>query len=142
MAKTGHPPTYNSPDEMAPLIDAYFDECDRIGEPYTVVDLALAVGFSSRQTLLDYAAKPEFADTIKRAKSRIEGQRCRDLVRVDTRNSNGIKFDLTNNFGYTERQEIDHTTKGEAIPFTRDNLTAEELALLRKLAYINADDSK
>ena len=87
MAKTGRKPRFESAKEMEDRIDAYFEQCkgeplydeygmpvfDKKGNPVlihekppTIVGLALALGFTSRQTLLNYAAKPEIVDTITR----------------------------------------------------------------------------
>ena len=93
MAKTGRPPKYATAEQMQAAIDRYFEDCkgepiigddgfpicDKWGKPFiihqrppTVTGLALALGFTSRQALLDYQAKKEFVDTVTRAKSRIE----------------------------------------------------------------------
>lgn len=89
----GVPPRYKTPEEMQKVIDEYFESCEgeiltdadgyavlnkyglpvRIGEkPPTVTGLALALGFTGRQALLNYQARPKFVDTVTRAKSRIE----------------------------------------------------------------------
>lgn len=88
----GRPPKYSSVEDMQAVIDAYFTECEGaplqdangnpvlykghpvvIGaKPPTVTGLALALGFTGRQALLDYQARKQFTDTITRAKSRCE----------------------------------------------------------------------
>lgn len=125
--KIGRPPFYNSAEEIQEKIDAYFEECkgrvltDENGElirdkyglpvivesrPPTITGLALALGFTSRQALLNYQAKDEFVDTITRAKSRVE---CYAEERLfDKDGANGAKFNLANNFeGWKEKKEID-----------------------------------
>ena len=64
--KGGRPRAFKSPEEMQKMIDAYFDDgCEKIvkhtvtGTRYevptpTICGLALFLGFSSRQSLLDY----------------------------------------------------------------------------------------
>lgn len=123
----GRPPYFESAEEMQKLIDAYFEECDgkpfldkdgnpvrnRDGKiikddrrPYTVTGLALALGFTSRQALLNYEGKEEFVDTITRAKARVE--RYSEERLYDNNGANGAKFALANNFrGWTEKQQID-----------------------------------
>lgn len=64
--------------------------------PPTVTGLALALGFTSRQALLNYQAKPEFVDTITRAKARVEQYAEERLF--DRDGSNGAQFSLRNNF--------------------------------------------
>lgn len=123
----GRPPMFTSAEEMQKLIDEYFEECDgkvlldeegkpmrnKDGKiirddrrPYTITGLALALGFNSRTTLLNYEGKEEFMDTIMRAKSRVE--RYAEERLYDKHGSNGAKFSLANNFkGWTEKQTIE-----------------------------------
>lgn len=125
--RVGRPPFFNSAEEMQEKIDAYFTECegkilyDKDGEPirnkygkiirddrkpYTITGLALALGFTSRQALLNYEGKEEFVDTISRAKARVE--RYAEERLYDKDGSNGAKFSLANNFkGWSEKQQIE-----------------------------------
>ena len=138
----GRPRTYRTPEEMQPKIDDYFATCDLLGEIYSVVGLALHLGFEHRQAIPEYAQYyPEFTDTLARARSRIEKQQLNYISHPDTKNANGIKFNLTNNFGYRERQEIDHTTGGDKIGRQIDlsKLSPAEIDVLRKIAYVNDD---
>lgn len=98
----------DSPEEMEPIIEAYFAECDAADVPYTIPGLALALGFSSRETFLDYENRSGFTYMVKRAKLRIEGQLARELV---TRPGDvaDIISDLKNNFGWKDSQEHTHT---------------------------------
>lgn len=127
VAKTGRPATYETEEEMQEVIDAYFAEClqkpildedgnaitDKRGQPLfypakppTITGLALALGFTSRQALLNYQAKEEFIDTVTRAKSRVE--EFAEQMLYSPGAANGAKFNLTNNFeGWTEKQQID-----------------------------------
>ena len=124
----GRPPKYKNKEEIEKLINDYFKECE--GEPYfdedgypvinskgavvykkqpkppTVTGLALALGFNTRLSLLNYQAKPEFMNTIIRAKSKIEEYSERRLF--DRDGVNGAKFNLINNFkGWSERPKED-----------------------------------
>ncbi len=125
--KGGRPPMYNTAEEIQEKIDAYFEECkgvmiydengapfrDRYGlpvikdaRPPTITGLALALGFTSRQALLNYQAKEEFFDTITRAKAKVEQYAEERLFDKD--GANGAKFSLANNFeGWKEKKEID-----------------------------------
>lgn len=127
MAKVGKPPFYKTKKELQDAIDAYFAECaekpildgdgnvltDKNGKPVcypakppTITGLALALGFNSRQALLNYQAKPEYHDTVTRAKSRVE--EFAEQMLYSPGAANGAKFNLTNNFeGWTEKQQID-----------------------------------
>lgn len=125
----GRPPYFTDAAQMQTLIDKYYDDCQ--GKPYinpdtgepllnkygevvvvgakppTITGLALALGFNSRQSLLNYMDKnDEFMDTITRAKAYIE-----DYVEsrlFDKEGSNGAKFSLINNFkGWREKSEVE-----------------------------------
>ena len=125
--KVGRPPMYKTAKEIQKKIDAYFEECkgkplldddgvqmrDKYGipifvdvRPLTITGLALALGFTSRQALLNYQAKEEFVDTIMRAKAKVE---CYAEERLyDKDGANGAKFSLANNFdGWKEKKEIE-----------------------------------
>lgn len=123
----GRPPMYTSKEEIQEKIDKYFAECegtplrdeegkvvfDKYGEPImkgekplTITGLALALGFNSRQSLLNYQAKEEFFDTITRAKAKVEQYAEERLFDKD--GANGAKFSLANNFeGWREKQQIE-----------------------------------
>ena len=111
-AKVGRPPKFKTPEDMQMQIEAYFATCDENKRPYTVPGLALALGFSSRSSLFDYATRnaghEEFADTIKTAKLHIEAQRAEALVTCKG-NPAGMIFDLKNNFGWKDQQNVELT---------------------------------
>ena len=114
--------------ELQAAIDAYFESCkgtplmidgdvatDKYGRPIildekppTVTGLALSLGFTGRQALLDYQARPEFADTVTRAKSRCEEYAESRLY--DKEGANGAKFSLGCNFGWREVNETKIST--------------------------------
>lgn len=119
----GRPPKYTCKEEIEGLIEEYFKTCDGdmamdaegnpqlnkwgypviIGQkPPTVTGLALALGFSTRLSLLNYQGKAEFMNTITRAKSMIE--RYAEERLFDRDGVNGARFSLVNNFkGWGER---------------------------------------
>ena len=73
-------------------------------KPPTITGLALALGFTSRQALLNYQGKKEFVDTITRAKSFVEKYAEERLF--DREGVQGAKFSLVNNFkGWSEKPE-------------------------------------
>lgn len=141
----GRPPRYTSVKQIEGLIEDYFKQCagepimvtnpetgemepmlNKYGEPVvtgakppTVTGLALALGFTTRLGLLNYEGKPEFANTIKIAKSKVEEYAETRLF--DRDGANGAKFSLANNFkGWSEKQEVKQQTElsgkdGEAI---------------------------
>ncbi|WP_321404513.1 terminase small subunit [Maridesulfovibrio sp.] len=108
---------------MQPVIDEYFDRCKAAKEPPTVTGLALALGFSTRQALLNYEngergeteqVQADFVDTIKKAKSRIEEIIERDLI-VGAGNPVGKIFHLKNNCGWIDKQEIESNNTGVTV---------------------------
>lgn len=146
MGKTaGCPPKYKTPEEMQKVIDAYFAECEGVylrdedgnieidkhgdpiitkAKPLTITGLALALGFTGRQALLNYEGKPAFVDTIKRAKSKIEQYAEERLFDKD--GVNGAKFNLSNNFkGWSERQQIDSNVNLAPVVFTGSDEIAD-----------------
>ncbi len=114
----GRPPKYKNKEEIEGLIDKYFEDCegtlltnpdtgepmiDKWGNPIytnrrppTITGLALALGFATRKSLMDYQGKKEFMETILRAKSRVEMYTEERLFDKD--GSNGAKFSLQYNF--------------------------------------------
>lgn len=123
MAKRGVKPKYQSPEEMQAVIDRYFEDCagellrdgdgrpslDKYGvptvigaHPPTVTGLALALGFTSRQALLNYQAKRAFVDTVTRAKSRIEEYAEGRLY--DRDGARGAEFNLRYNFRWAQEE--------------------------------------
>ena len=123
----GRPPKFTSVKKMEAKIEAYFERCkgrkltnERTGEPVldkrglpvyvdahppTVTGLALALGFATRASLLDYQGKPQFELAILKAKSRIEEYNEERLF--DKEGSAGARFSLQNNFrGWKNETEV------------------------------------
>ena len=109
---TGRPPKYSSRNALQTQILKYFTYCNDNEKKPTVPGLAYYLGFESRQTLWKYGNIPEFGDTIKRARLYIENERA-ELLLKGSGNVAGVIFDLKNNFGYADKQEVDtkHTIK-------------------------------
>lgn len=110
---TGRPRKYKSPQQMQNAISKYFTECLRLYEPCTITGLALWLGFTSRQDLINYEGYSDaFRDTIKRAKFFIENEYEKRLFYEG--NPAGAIFALKN-FDWKDKQETDITTKGQAL---------------------------
>lgn len=101
-------PKYETPEELQAEISKYFAE--NKGK-VTISGLAYALGFESRQSFYDYEKRDVFSYTVKRARLFIENE-YEDLLRSG--NVTGAIFALKN-FGWSDKQEIDHTTKGQLI---------------------------
>ena len=67
-------------------------------KPPTIPGLALALGFSSRQSLYNYKARKEFMDTISRAQTRVEQYTAERLFDRDSQR--GAQFALEYGFRY------------------------------------------
>ena len=108
---------FKSPEEMQQKIDAYFEDCkghpltdgdgrivfNKYGEPVfidvkplTVTGLALALGFTTRQALLNYQGRAAYKAIIEAAKLKIENYA--EMRLYDKDGWNGAKFNLQNNF--------------------------------------------
>ena len=57
-AERGRPLTISTPKEFEDRANAFFLKCEEDGKVPTVNGLALALGFNSRQSLLNYADRP------------------------------------------------------------------------------------
>jgi len=104
MAKVGRPLKYEDPEKMYEKAMEYFDLKKSEGKPYTVVGLALHLGFADKQSLIDYANRDKFSFTIKAIKSMIEEYL---EERLDEGNCTGTIFNLKNNFGWKDKQEVE-----------------------------------
>lgn len=105
------PVKYSTVEEMQEAIDHYFDIEAYMGEgdnrifAPTVEGLAYALDLT-RQGLIEYQDKPEFSDTIKRAKQRV-------AIALEQRlygqSVTGAIFNLKNNFGWKDAVQTEHT---------------------------------
>lgn len=89
-------------------------------QPLTATGLALHLGVS-RQTLLDYKkaehysdeiedeVRQELMDTVEKAYQRIEAFNEQMLFKNGL--ANGVKFNLTNNFGWVDKSVVDSNVK-------------------------------
>ena len=95
------PPKFSSPEEFKEAADSYFTLCEAKDKVPTVNGLALALGFNSRQSLLNYAEKPEFVDVVKTARTKLE---MAWEERLGGPNATGTIFWLKNQ-GWSDRSE-------------------------------------
>lgn len=116
---------FPTPELMQEAIDKYFEDCkgeqvfdnegnplfNRYGEPIfigakplTVTGLALALGLTSRQALLDYQGRGKYKEIVEAAKLRIENYAETRLYDKD--GWNGAKFNLQNNFRRWDAEKV------------------------------------
>lgn len=67
------PPIFDNPEDLEHAANTYFAECSCAERMPTVNGLALALGMT-RETLLRYAEKDEFSDTVKVIRMRLEAE--------------------------------------------------------------------
>ena len=115
----GRPPKYKNPKELQIKIDEYFSKgctidtvwikgCEtplQVKRP-TITGLVLYVGFNNRASFYDYEIIPEFTNTIKRARAKIE-QHYEELLQKGL--GAGAIFALKN-FGWIDTPLIDQSS--------------------------------
>lgn len=131
-------PKYESVEQIERLIEAYFESCkgeilrDKGGDivfnqkdgtpvwvnrkPPTIPGLALALGFSSKQSLYNYKARKEFMDSISRAQTRVEQYTAERLFDRDSQR--GAQFALEYAFRY--RRDAEGEKKDESQRITME----------------------
>ena len=122
--KGGRQKKYSELEKMQQKINKYFEDCNKNNEPYTVTGLCLALDIC-RDTLLEYSKDEKFSDTIKKAKLKVENYLERHLITDSS--TTGIIFNLKNNFGWTDKQQLEHSGNINN-PF--EGLSTEELRQL------------
>lgn len=122
----GRPPKYKTADELQVKCDEYFADCDSREKPYTVPGLAYFLGFISRAAIYELSKVKKFADTITRARLRIELQRNEQML--EAKNSRGHQFDLQNNFGWRDSQKIEHSGSVSITVIDRFELKSDDPA--------------
>jgi hypothetical protein len=106
--KDGRPLKYETPELLQADIDAYFEMCDEKDKPYTMSGLAIALDVD-RKTITNYANREEFFPTIKRARNKVENYLEEKLF---GNNVTGVIFNLKNNFGWRDKQDVEIAGKG------------------------------
>lgn len=91
---------YATPGEMQAVIYEYFKD----NNTPTITGLARALDLT-RQGLINYEGREEFADTVRQAKSQVEEILEKGLYG----NVAGLMFNLKNNFNWKDKQEIEHS---------------------------------
>ena len=128
----GRPKLFKSKAELEKKIKSYFEKEAFVTfgdvEMYspTISGLAYHLGMST-ETLRMYGQSEEFSATIKRAKQKVE---IHLEQRLASNAATGTIFNLKNNFGWKDKQEIEHS--GGLSDITEEEIDAK-LAELEKL---------
>jgi len=130
----GRPRIIESPDQLDELADAYFATCKARDEPVALTGLIIALGLSSRESFDEYGRRPEFSDSVKRAKMYVEWEYEK---KIHNPACTGAIFALKN-FGWRDKveQEISNPD-GESFR-TQNTWTVQPVA---PLDMINAKPS-
>ena len=101
--------------------------CDEKEKPYTITGLCLYLDIC-RDTLIEYEKREEFIDTIKRAKNKVENY-VEENSLMGKLNPTVSIFNLKNNFGWKDKQEIE-TNQNIKVDNPYKELSTEELKKL------------
>ena len=101
----GRPRRIKSPEEFDRLVDSYIDMCRANNEPVLLLGLVLALGFSGKDALYEYANFPEFSESVKRARALIEYEYEK---RLNVNSSAAGPIFALKNFGWKDKQEVDN----------------------------------
>lgn len=104
----GRPRLYSSPEEFESKIPEYEKFCEEKKYPITWTGLALFMGFSSRQSIDEYAKYDGFSDSVKKAKTFIEWHYEMKLAKGE--GSPAAPIFALKNFGWRDKQEIEQTS--------------------------------
>lgn len=99
-----------SPEQFKEKSKEYFDECTTREDAPTIAGLAFHLGFSSRQSMHDYAKDPEYKEEYERARLFIEAWVSKKLMDKESFTAGQI-FYLKSVFGYEDKQQIEHSEK-------------------------------
>lgn len=101
----GRPRTIETPEEFDKLLEAYLERVldPDTYEPITLTGLVLSLGFSCKQSLYEYGQRPEFADSVKRARLVVEHSY---ELNLRGQNAAGVIFALKN-MDWSDKQQLD-----------------------------------
>jgi hypothetical protein len=103
-SNAGRPPLFKTKEDLEEKLNDYKVYLELSGKPPTIAGLAYYTGID-RQTIYNYSEKDEFFDTLKGF---------RDFVIMNyeelaiEKGNGGIVF-LLKNYGYTDKQEVEHS---------------------------------
>ena len=138
----GRPLKFKTDEELQEAINNYFEYCKQYKKPETIAGLAYHLGVD-RTTIYCYEKREPFFDTIKGARERILAGLEEALF---TEGKSGQIF-LAKNYGYSDKQEHEHTGK-DGGPIKTEHkpdlskLSVEELKNLERIIGRAAPDTE
>lgn len=106
--KVGSPRKFKDVKTFNKKVESYFKECESNGKVPNVLGLCIHLDII-RDTLIEYEKRPEFTDTIKEARQKIEEFKMQKLYSQG--NVTGVIFDLKCNHGWVDKQVIEQDIK-------------------------------
>jgi hypothetical protein len=113
----GRPLAFESPEKMQVKINSYFKKVKKKKQIPTMSALAYALDIS-RETLIQYRKKDGFSGPLNRAKQKIEIFWEQQLLTPKV--TAGVSFNLKNNFGWKDKQEV-HSTGDVILHLDKDD---------------------
>lgn len=121
------------------------------GEPVTVTEwivppsvedltLFLGIGHQTWANYCDPKKHPEFVDTIARTQGRLRAWNVRELLTRPGKDVRGIEFNLKNNYGFTERSEIELGEHAQQAVTTAGMSLEDRAALLAAMIAQERDE--
>jgi hypothetical protein len=103
-SNAGRPPLFKNKEELELKLDAYKQYLLESEKPPTIAGLAYYTGID-RQTIYNYSEKDEFFDTLKEFRQFI----MMNYEELAIEKGNGGIVFLLKNYGYTDKQEVEHS---------------------------------
>ena len=100
----GRPLKFKTDEELQEAINNYFEYCKQYKKPETIAGLAYHLGVE-RKTIYNYENRDEFLLTIKKARDRILA----GLEEALFKEGKSGQIFLAKNYGYSDKQEIEHS---------------------------------
>lgn len=100
---------FKDPADILAIGERYLEQVEQSKKAATMAGLALALGFRSRQALLNYKSAEgyeQFHDVVNYLKLKMEEQLEDRLLDPNNKNVAGTIFNMKNNYGYADKQEI------------------------------------
>lgn len=119
--KVWRPAFYETNEQLEKEIDRYFNETQ--DDDIAITWLALFLWFTSRAALLNYEEKPEFVNTIKKAKFMVELMYEKRLIK----RGNGWDIFALKNFDWKDKFENDNNNANADVT---DVLTPEQKRII------------
>ena len=98
-----------TPQEFKDGAQKYFDDCEIKEKSPTVAGLAYALGFSTRQSMHDYAKDPDYKEVINRARLYIESHISELMLSREVFTAGQI-FYMKAVYAYDDKQEKEDKT--------------------------------